>query len=288
MLADSLIDRRYVSRYAIEAFGFRLLRAGVPASADGDVAVLMEGITNPPGAVFNRLADETEPGVYEILLSSQDTSTPGIYRMEWTYTLDGAPQVFVGHLEVGESSQAYDRLTDGFKGVIESAYIRFADLFDSPNGGPHLQVYFQTNFGRGRMAQLLQVAVQRLNIAAQPHMTYSLDPQANPFPFAKWGGLLDQALYIECIKHLIRSYVEQPDAVGVAVARQDRRDYMSRWQSVLDAEQREFASAFEGFKIAHMGLGRPHVLVSGGVYGNYGPTRLPGTPAQPRYWSRVY
>jgi hypothetical protein len=78
-------------------------------------------------------------------------------------------------------------------------------------------------------------------------------------------------------------------ADGVTVARQDRRDYMQRWREVLQMETEDATNALEVFKIAHMGLGRPKVLVSGGAYGNYGPTRLPhSAAARPRYYYRWY
>jgi hypothetical protein len=173
------------------------------------------------------------------------------------------------------------------KGVVEAVWMRFADLFDSPGGGPNLMVYFQSRFGRGRIAQLLGVALNRLNIVAQPHTTYTLTgpPDGNEFPLAKWGGLLDQATYIEVLKHLIRSYTEQPEAPGVNIARLDRRDYAQRWQTVLEAEERDYRDMLDNFKIAHMGFSRPRVLVSGGVYGSYGPTRLAASAAaRPRYW----
>jgi hypothetical protein len=172
------------------------------------------------------------------------------------------------------------------KGVVEAVWLRFADLFDSPTGGPHLQVYFQTRWNRGRIAQLLQIAMQKLNLMAQPHMTYAVDDK---FPLTQWGGLLDELTYIEALKHLIRSYAEQPMAEGVAVSRMDRRDYMQRWQEVLALETEDARPMTENFKIAHMGLSKPRVLASGGVYGNYGPTRIAGSAAaRPRYWARFY
>ena len=287
-LSRALSDRRYVSQYAVETLGLQVRRAGVAADADGPVMVAFQSVDAHPGVVFTREATHPEAGVYEVTLSSVETSSPGLYTLTWTYALDGVDQIFVGYVEVGESSPTYDGLDLGFKGIVESAWIRFADLFDSPDGGPHLQVYFQSRFGRERMAQLLGIALGRLNTVAQPRTTYTLDPQAKPFPYAQWGPLLEQALYIECLKHLIRSYVEQPETLGVVVARLDRRDYMSRWETVLRMEERDFTAQMEHFKIAHMGLGRPRVLVSGGVYGSYGPTRLPGSPAQPRYWARFY
>jgi hypothetical protein len=94
---------------------------------------------------------------------------------------------------------------------------------------------------------------------------------------------------VEVIKHLMRSYVEQPDAQGIATARLDRRDYLQRWQVMFQIESDELKQLQDVFKIAHMGLSSPTVLVSGGVYGNYGPTRLVGSAAaRPRYWARFY
>lgn len=289
MFSEALGDRTYASQYSNPALGLIIHKAGEPGDADANQVDVVMASLDDQVIIFSRPAERTALGTYETLLSSAETSQPGIWKVTWSYDIDGTPQTFVALLEVGESSPAYDRLDDGFKGIVESAWIRFADLFDSPYGGPHLQVYFQARFGRGRMAQLLQIAVNRMNTISQPHMSYSLDPVANPFPYAQWGGLLDMLLYIETIKHLIRSYTEQPNAEGVTVARLDRRDYMQRWMEVLQMEEKDATSALEVFKIANMGLGRPKVLVSGGVYGSYGPVRLPySAAARPRYYYRFF
>jgi hypothetical protein len=174
------------------------------------------------------------------------------------------------------------------KSIVDDTWIKFADLFDSPEGGPNLQTYYQTHFSRNRIAQLLKTAVGLLNTTAQPFQSYSIDVPGQ-FPIQQWGPLLGQALYVEVLKHLIRSYVEQPAFVGGSVTRLDRRDYMDRWQSVLDEERKQLKSQLDIFKISNMGLGKPKVLVSGGVYGRYGPTRFAGSvAARPRYWSRFY
>lgn len=291
-LSDLLGERQYVSQYGTDAIGLVVHKAGVPADADGPVNVAMMSLdytsTPPAGTlVFQRQATHKAPGTYETALRSQETANPGLWKVVWTYTLEGVAQTYVGIVEVGQASQVYDNLSGGMKAVVESAWVRFADLFDSPYGGPHLQVYFQTRFGRGRMAQLLTIAMQRLNNAAQPHTTY-LVGMGDTFPFDQWGGLLDQALYIEAVKHLRRSYVEQPLLEGGTVARMDRRDYMDRWGAILQEEEESFRPVYENFKIAHMGFGRPVVLVSGGAYGNYGPTRFVGAAARPHYWTQWY
>lgn len=552
--SDDLGERTYVSQYSNPEIGLLIYKAGALADGDSNLVTARMESLDGLSVIFDRSALHTSTGTYEVVLASGETEQPGLYKVTWAYSLDLLPQVFVSIIEVGQSAPAYDRLSDGMKSVVESAWMRFADLFDSPLGGPHLQVYFQSRFTRGRMAQLLQVALGRLNTVAQPHMTYTLmgPPDGNEFPLGQWGGLLDQACvapetlilksdltwapaeslrvgdkivafdedirqakfrtaevefnqvqikprvrvetpkrtlsvtpdhkfvvrrkssekngkiwyrrywveaqdlkpgrdeilsigepwaqandfrhgylagmldgegclslisqsrtttsaqarlsiaqrpgavldqtseyltalgfdhsigangaessgvlnlhirggvgavmralgtlrparmigrpdlsriwegvslrnqslesvpvlsvegsldgpvsvmqtstgtfiadgllshncYIEALKHLIRSYVEQPEAVGVNVARMDRRDYMSRWQQVLEMEIEDFKGQMDVFKMAHMGLGRPRVLVSGGVYGNFGPTRLPGSAAaRPRYYQSFH
>jgi hypothetical protein len=283
--SELLGDRQYASQYSIPTLGIVIHKAGVPGDADGAVSVSMKS-TDGVTTIFTRDADHPAVGVYEITISSIETSTPGVYQLIWSYQVDAVAQEFIGLIEVGPASPDYDALPDGFKSIVDSVWLRFSDLFDSPYGGPHLQVYYQTRWSRGRIAKLLPIAVGKLNNAAQPQTTYAVNGQ---FPFTSWGPLVDEALYIEAIKDLIRSYTEQPTADNVSLARQDRRDYTSRWQAVLELEMKDFEGMFEVFKIRHMGFGRPAVLVSGGVYGNFGPTRLPqSAAARPRYWFRYY
>jgi len=95
---------------------------------------------------------------------------------------------------------------------------------------------------------------------------------------------------VEMVKHLIRSYVEQPALISSgAITRLDRRDYTQRWHEVLEEEQAELKSMLDTFKIRRMFGGAPKVLVSGGTYGRYAPTRIAGSvAARPRMWARWY
>ena len=67
------------------------------------------------------------------------------------------------------------QLDAGMKCIVESVWVRFADMFDSPQGGPHLQVFFQTAFSRGRLAQLLQIALGKINLTMQPAFSFTTD-----------------------------------------------------------------------------------------------------------------
>jgi len=263
-------DRKYISRYGTATFAILVRKDGVPAAADGQVAVsFIDQDLDPTTTLWTRNAVAAEVGQYEIVLGSADTEDPGWRSLRFSYQVDSIPQVFGYDIEVGESAPEYDSLPSDWQGAIETVWGRFADLFDSPFGGPNLQVYAQVNFGRNRLAQLMRPALQRLNSATGAHASYGY---GSSFPFDEWGGLLQQSLYIEVLKHLVRSYVEQPEVIlGTAVSRVDRRDYMNRWQDVLQMEQAEFERDLSRYKMAHLGLGNAHVLVAGGAYGNWGP-----------------
>lgn len=288
-MSDVFDDKQYVSQFGTDLTGILLFRNGVPSDADGVVNVSM--VSNTTGDIlFTRPADHIGVGDYSITFNSADTSIPDVYFLDWSYQVNMVDQFNQTAIEVGPANPHYDPLSANMKQVIENVYYRFNDLLDSPDGRPNLTTFIQSKFGRGRMAQLLNTAMGRLNTMAQPYSTYSINDAS--FPMAQWGSLLETALYIEALKHLRRSYVEQANITGGAsanVSRTDRRDYLQRWGEILADETEMFKSQLDVFKIAHMGLGKPGVLVSGGVYGRYGPTRLAGSvAARPRYYARFY
>jgi hypothetical protein len=268
MPAATLREFQYVSRYSQPIFGLITRSMGQPVDPDGEV-VNVSLIGADGGVEWTRQATRVEEATYEVDLSSVETSEPGLYEVRWTYETGGTPQMYGHPIEIGPEAPAYDELPAGMKGVVESVMALFSDAFDSPLGGPHIQVYFQTHFGRGRVAQLLHRAMGRLNTIAQPHTTYAPVPGQGirEFPLERWGSLLVQSLYVEVIKHLIRSYTEQPDNRNVSVAYLDRRDYAQRWASVLQSEQEDLKDQLDHFKIEHLGLGRSRVLVAGGSFG---------------------
>lgn len=283
-------ERQFISQYANDTVGFILHVNGVQADPDGDVTLTILNVDDtylidpdddggdPPVPVPNTGSykletTREEEGVFSLLLTSLFTQTPGIYKLLWEYELGSDPQSFMSIIEVGPSSAFYDSLSDEFKDMVESVWLKMADMFDSPYGGPHLQVYFQTSFSRATVAKLMGDSLGRLNVIAQPVTTYTLGPEEPVFPLEIWGAVLHQSTWVEVIKHMQRSYLEQPTAMNVTVSRLDRRDYMQRWGDILRTEQEDLQDMLSEFKKAHMGLGRPRVLVSGGVYGKFGPRR---------------
>lgn len=281
-----LLERTWISQYSTPVFGHTVYKAGVVADADAnDVTVTMVDESDDSVIFSDRSATRVELGVYEVTLSSIETSSEGLYSLTWEWQTDTTPQTYVARIEVGASTPAYDALPAGMKTLIELTWIRLADCFDSQLGGPYLLEKFQANFGRGRMAQLLEIALNRLNASAQPTQRYTADT----FPVSTWGGTLEQALYVETLKHLRRAYVEQPDPRQITVAHLDRKDYLNRWSTILGDEERLLAEMMTVYKLNHMGLGQPGILVHGGAYGRYAPVIHAGyLAARPRFYMRYY
>jgi hypothetical protein len=287
-------ERQYVSQFSQPPLTLQIHIGGALADPDGSTVTAVLLMQNPDGSVFqvqSYTATRTSMGVYTVTPSSADTQNPGQAELVWSYHISSVAQSYVSYLVIGQASPAYDALPLDMQDFLESqVWIRFSDLFDSAEGGPNLTSYYQTHWSRGRIAQLMGIALQKINGIAQPWTGYTLDGNGGPkYPTEFWGGLLASYTYIEGIKQLIRAYTEQAAFQGPPIARQDRRDYAMRWRQVLQDEQAELKSQLDVFKIRHIMSGSPRVLVSGGTYGRYAPTRVAGSvAARPRMWARWY
>jgi hypothetical protein len=282
------VDREYIPQYGTDAIGVVVAVSGTPTDVDANAVSVTVQNEDSQATLFSRSAVHAGVGEYQVGLTPDDTATLGNFVATWTYQLSGSEKVFRSYFAIGGAQPYYDNLTDDLKAIVDGVWVRFADMFDSPNGGPNLQTYFQTNWNRGRVAQLLRMAVGRLNTAAQPWSNYSIDPGGKQFPTAQWGALLEQATYVEALKHLRRSYLEQPAYEGSSISRLDRRDYFDRWGIVLADEEALMRPQLDAFKIKAMGLGRPAILVSGGIFGRYSPVNMPGMAGRPRLWYANY
>jgi hypothetical protein len=282
-----LHDWNYTSQFACDIDGIQIFVAGVLTDPDSNSVLVGMKDQNNNIIFANQTAVRKSVGVYQIQFTGAQTSVPGFYILTWNFHLSTVAETTETFVQVGAKNPAYDNLPAPMQDIVQSVWVRFADMFDSPQGGPHLQIFFQTNFSLGRIAQLLKIALGLLNTTGQPYSNYQLsDP--GEFPYAQWGSILEEALYVECIKHLIRSYVEQPLPTGVTIARQDRRDFQQRWTDVLTMEQETLKSQLEVFRIAHMFTPIARSLVSGGVFGNMSPSRMPGNAAPRGRFSGYY
>jgi hypothetical protein len=299
IVSPDLIDwreRQYVSQFSMPPLQLQIHIAGAPADPDGatvTASMLLQNADGTVSPVNSYAATHLGPGLFQVMPSSSDTSKPSDAELVWAYSIGTAPQQYATYLVIGPVNPAYDNLQQQFKDAVESVWMRFADMTDSPAGGPNINAtpYFQAHWSRGRVAQLMAIAIDKISTTGQPYNNYTIDGVGGPlFPVSLWAGLLNQYTYVECVKHLIRSYVEQPLVQGSgSITRLDRRDYAQRWREILGEEQAELKSMMDVFNIRHMMLGNPRVLVSGGTYGRYAPTRIAGSvAARPRMWARWY
>jgi len=194
----------------------------------------------------------------DFVAKTNDTTAPGLYRIQATFTLlDGskasAIDTFevIDPLEVGGASDTADRILDG-------TWKKISDLFDSDLGGPWLRDKTEDIFNKQKMGLFLEDAIYIINNMYQPQTSYTI---------ASWPQehipLVSQALLVEMIYHFIRTYVEQPLVSGAPIMYFDRRDYMARWQSVLQAEEQKLMRMLDLFKTAEAGLGHTAVLIGG-------------------------
>lgn len=211
-----------------------------------------------------------DTGIYSFSIPAEVTQLSGLVNIVWNYTFDSRSFTHKDYYSVSEEMPYFSGLTIDERGVVDRAILRFADLYDSFDGGPHLKEEFQTHFSKERVAILMGFANNALNFQNQPATRYIVGNNTGTrFP-VKNHGILEWATYIEMIKHLIRSYTEQPLVTGANVAITDRRDYTNRWREVLKDELDRFNAAVAIYKRSLIGLGGGSLLVSGGIYGPSG------------------
>ena len=213
IVSPDLIDwreRQYVSQFSMPALQLQIHVAGVPANPDAGATaqLLLQNADGTVSPVNSYAAQNLGPGLYQVVPSSNDTARPSDAELVWAYAISGAPQQYACFLTIGPVNPAYDNLQPQFKDAVEAVWMRFADMCDSPAGGPNINStpYFQAHWSRGRVAQLMAIAIDKISTTGQPYNNYTIDGVGGPvFPVSLWGGLLNQYTYVECVKHLIRS-----------------------------------------------------------------------------------
>ena len=225
---------------------------------------LGEQIVEPDAALIIK----ESVGRYYFELGPELTSVLGNLTAIWMYQVDGKPFSYTDHLTVIEPMPQYEALRDYEKTVVQQVSWMFGDMFDSTEGGSNLTENFQTHFTYNRIAQLMGVAVNRMNFTGAPVSNWSVgEGNGNQVP-DYMHGLLVLAVYLEVLKHFMRSYVEQPDFKNMSVTYTDRRDYLQRWQTIYNDEKADFAKMLAQAKRKQLGLAGGAILVSGGVFGS--------------------
>lgn len=148
--------------------------------------------------------------------------------------------------------------------VANDAWEKFEDLFDSEEGGPWLRDMTLSVFNKTKMESFIDDALIVINFQ-NPETSFSISEFVHEGPPVERTTnlpILTQGLVLQIIRHLMRSYVEQPNPVGAQIAWHDRRDYLQRWKEVYAVEQEAFKQMLALWKRQFLGLGQTRSLVS--------------------------
>jgi hypothetical protein len=160
--------------------------------------------------------------------------------------------------------------------LTDTVWTMLEDCFDSEEGGPNLRDMTLAYFGKAKIPFFVPFGLLDINIMQPPT---ELDIGFFTTPAADGSmntniPILAYATLMHVIRHLMRAYVEQPTPAGAQVVYEDRRDYLQRWQTILQQMQPEFDRMVILWKRQFLNLGKSALLVhskAGRLY-----SQLPG------------
>lgn len=162
--------------------------------------------------------------------------------------------------------------------IADAVWFRFEDLFDSELGGPWLRDMTLRYFDKRKFPGFIGEALVDINM--MPPMTNATILDFTT-PVATGnvdidGPDIDQPILVlgvelQVIRHLMRSYVEQPLLAGGNVTYEDRRDYLERWEKIYQIELERYTHYLKLWKRQFLGLGHSKVLVTSKAGRLYGP-----------------
>lgn len=157
--------------------------------------------------------------------------------------------------------------------ISDASWMLLEDCFDSEEGGPWLRDMTLAYFNRSKVAQFIPYALLEIN-ATQPDTNLTLadfttiQPDGTPDVDM---AILAYGTLIHVIRHLMRSYVEQPAPMGSDIAYEDRRDYLQRWQLILQDMEPSYWRLVILWKRKFLNLGQSALLVHSKAGRLYGP-----------------
>ena len=245
---------------------------------EDDLVSVSFTIQHPDGT--KQTASGTIEGDGKGFLQYDDTTEVGEYKVVATFTLASSSKRSVrADFEVIDPFNPPTPEDEDIIGAL--VWSKLEDVFDSEEGGPWVQDQTKATFKKEKMKNFIDQALFDIN-NQQPATNaligeFVLEGVAQPH-----SPLLVQGTLIAVIRHLIRSYVEQPLPAGGQIAYEDRRDYLQRWQSVLQIEEQYYMRLLLLWKRQFLGIPGAKVLV-GSKAG-----RLLPAPMRTRYVGRGY
>lgn len=219
-------------------------------------------IVKPDGTAISNPVTSVLTGNEAIgVISGPDVDQTGLWRARAKFDLDdGTTRSVIINFEVVDPLAPVAAPDDNsIQWVLDHAWMKLEDLFDSELGGPWLDDRSLRDSIKSKLHRFLPDALYYINNDSQPVTSFD----ETSFPLSQHKSLLAQGLLVESIYQLMRSYVEQPNPVGQAITYFDRRDYLQRWQSVLTLEEQKLQKLIDIFKLQYLGYGSSALLIGG-------------------------
>lgn len=155
--------------------------------------------------------------------------------------------------------------------IAQEVWMRLEDIFDSEYGGPYIRDMTLAYFDASKLERFVGEGMNFIN-SYPPITNVGLSIFTTPIPStdpAIIGETEDpddmiiivQSTLIAAIRHLMRSYVEQPAPQGANIVWQDRRDYLQRWSQIYQIEEDWFLKSIALWKRSFLNYGKTSMLV---------------------------
>ena len=146
--------------------------------------------------------------------------------------------------------------------IADGVWTKLEDCFDAEQEGPWVQDVTMNFFREEKMEKFINDALFDINYQNPPtDLTIDSFVNTNNTPTNNYP-LLVQGVFIQVLRHIMRSYVEQPMPTGVQVAWQDRRDYLQRWETMHTLEKNQYDRWVALYKRGFLELGHSKLLVA--------------------------
>ena len=210
-----------------------------------------------------------------------DTDQVGHYIAIAKFTLaDGSTQSKRTDFEVFDP---FEKVDTQIRVVADGVWTKLEDCFDAEDEGPWLQDVTLHFFREEKMEKFINEAIFDINYQNPPTDLALVDFVKEDGTVTGTYPLLVQAILVQVIRHLMRSYVEQPMPTGAQIAYQDRRDYLQRWKELYELEMQQYLRWLALYKRGFLQLGHAKVLVAAKA-GRLIPAPMRARSAGRGYW----
>lgn len=197
----------------------------------------------------------------QFVVPAATNDTPGHYRAIATFVYDD--DQIIG---LTKSIPCNYEITDPFDTTgsspadpyIDQTWTKLEDCFDSDLGGPWLRDMTLSVFDKYKLRKLLPEVFLAIN-QQMPFTSYN--EQSFPYSENDGGALVAQGLLVATLRHLMRSYAEQPDITNSPVAFENRQRYQQTWGTVYALELAEFEKWLNRWKLRAYEITHSSVLI---------------------------